>query len=58
MTELFPLKWCCTDTAFEALIKNTIFTIFLFWHMICLMNTHTILENQYHIFITLRKKVL
>ena len=58
MAELFPLKWCCTDTAFEALIKNTILTIFLIWHMICVISTHTALLNQYHIFLTFRKKVL
>ena len=56
MAELLPLKWCCTDMAFEALIKNTILTIFLIWHMICVISTHTSLDNQYHIFLTFRKK--
>ena len=58
MAVLFPLKWCCTDMAFEALIKNTILTIFLIWHMICVISTHTFLDNQYHIFFAFRKKVL
>ena len=58
MAVLFPLKWCCTDMAFEALIKNTILTIFLIWHMICVISMHTFLDNQYHIFLTFRKKVL
>ena len=56
MAKLFPLKWCCTDTAFEELIKNTTLTIFLVWHMICALSTHTSLINQYHIFLTFRKK--
>ena len=58
MAELFPLKWCCTDIAFEAFIKNTILTIFLIWHMIFVISTHTSLINQYHIFLAFRKKVL
>ena len=58
MDELFPLKWCCTDTAFDELIKNTILKIFLIWHMICVIRTHTFLLNQYHMFHTFRKKVL
>ena len=58
MAELFPLKWCCTDTAFDKLIKNTILKIFRIWHMICVIRTHTFLLNQYHMFHTFRKKVL
>ena len=58
MAELFPLKWCYTDMAFEELIKNTILTIFLIWHMICVITMHTFLDNQYLIFLTSRKKVL
>ena len=58
MAVLFPLKWCCMDMAFEALIKNMFLAIFLIWLMICVISMHTIIENQYNIFLTIRKKVL
>ena len=57
MAELFPFKWCCTDTAFEMLIKSTIITIFLIWKIICVIGTNTYLIYQYAIFLTFRKEL-
>ena len=57
MAELFPFKWCCTDTAFEILIKSTIITIFLIWKIICEIGTNTCPIYQYTIFLTFRKEL-
>ena len=58
MAELFPFKKCCTETAFEMLIKTTFLTIFLIWQIFLEIGTSTSLIYQYVIFLTFRKGLL